>query len=291
MNAIAEILDKHCGTVNGNMTGERDVLPALERQLASVRGHTASLFPIEQGEKRSCMAEEERLNKEIRRLRLRQFLFERQCPVLAPEALKLRNDKGLPQVALFTLDCSESSFTYYSARGRLTMGPLELPENYLEVYDDISSKMAEVVAGKLRRSKRLAWSLSLFGFLAFAFAIGGYSYDKYEGVLAIVSTLSGCVLVLSSLFRFETIREGEFLCHSVTWSGLIPPKARQLIAEMKALGAPVFLLAEVEEWETVIKRDPLILTADGKQFYIVDSFETTGLEEHLKLEWSEAAKA
>lgn len=257
-----------------------------------MREHTASLFPVEQREGSSLIVEEQRLNKEINRLRLRQFLLERQSRVLEPGALKLRNNQGLPQMALFTLENSTSRLTYMSAAGWLSLGPLSLPENYLDVYDDIAGKMAEVIANTLRKEKRKAMFLSLPA-LMFLVSTGKLVLgDSHSGV--VWSSLLTGITCLFFIFFLQTVLrivDGLSLCHSVTWSGLIPPTARRLIAEMKALGAPVFLLAEVEEWGTVIKRDPLILTTDGKQFYIVDSFETTGLEEHLKLEWSETAKA
>lgn len=286
MNAIAEILDKHCRTVEGNMTGERDVLPALERQLASVRGHTTLLFPIEQGEKRSCLVEEERLNKEIRRLRLRQFIFERQCPVLAPEALKLRNDKGLPLMALFSLDRADSTLTYSSSIGRFDSTCSSLPQDYLDVYDDIAGKMAATAAEIVRTQKRSAWLWFICG-VALALAVKLLPQSAHPGFSAGI-ILSAIFVVLGGLFLNTVCRiiDGVTLSHSVAWSGLIPPPARRRIKEIQNLGASVVLLAEVKEWGTGIKRDPLILVADSNQFYIVDSFETTTLERHVALEYS-----
>lgn len=154
MNAIAEILAEHTtSSLTGSPTAELEVLQCLAAKREAVGKGLAGLLGVEVRGREELETQRRELVKEENRLRVRQFLFVRKCPVLAPEALKLRNEQGLPRTALFTTEHDRSSFSYFSGSGWLKTSP-GLPENYFGVYDDIEQEMARVVEKKLRRAKQ-----------------------------------------------------------------------------------------------------------------------------------------
>ena len=282
MNAIAEIQEKYIGSpLTGDVAGEAEVLRVLQGRLATMKEQSTQLLGVENLEAQTLHIQTEAVAKEIKRLRLRQYLSEKKCQVLQPEAFALRNHQGLPSMALFTLDSNTSSI---SLGGLSTFIP-GLPTRY-DRYEDVREGMREVVSREERFGN---WSGAILLLVAGILAGLLHWCYPFEGFLETAGGLIGVAVA----FLFLVIALALLLLpgpatieHRVTWKGIIPPDARTTIKELQALGATVLLFAEVEKWGTIIKPDPLILTIDGDNLVVVGVFDTTPLEKHLELEYT-----
>jgi hypothetical protein len=72
------------------------------------------------------------------------------------------------------------------------------------------------------------------------------------------------------------------------FAGVIPPEVRERIKEATPHFDQILIVAEVESWNSGITRtgDPLVVGRKGGLFWLLDYFETTGLEEWARREFS-----
>lgn len=78
------------------------------------------------------------------------------------------------------------------------------------------------------------------------------------------------------------------------FSGCIPSATRKRIAEVRKsgqFGGKIYLVAEAHEWTegcsvTITEKDPLVVGFDGYGHWLIDSFDTTPVEQYIADEFA-----
>ncbi len=286
MNLLTEIVEKHTKTQpNEYPTALREREQTLSAECDLLAKCEGSLLAVEKNSKETIQKRLRSADAELKKLQLRRLLMEQGFPILDPEPFRMRNEKGLPKLALFSVDSDICRFQF-SSLGRFYYP--SLPRIYDGVWHDIELAMAKSVTDTVRvikRRSRIA-SLSLV-FVVLAFLV---AQQVQFGVASIGANAFGGVILLCFWFvlhSLDAIERGvDFsLVYSVKFSGLIPPEKREKIKTLMKAGGRVSLLAEVDEWGKSIKTDPLILISDEERFYVAGSFDTTTLEDYIAKEF------
>ena len=287
MSTISEVLEKHTRPLAGDERLDSKKMKELMREHDILRNCAAHLLKIEDAIKLAVEVRLKEVTEELSQLRLKQFLSEKQCPVLDAEPFRWRNKEGLPTLALFSvlsLLGPQCRFDYTTMYDRLF--PPRVPAGYTGVWNDLKPVMAAELAPQIQRVKQ--WKRLLpWGIADMAAGMMVVLSSPALAVLALPLVLYGAVCFVSSIVQgYMVFSDGLTLTHSVQWRGLIPEPARVKIAEAQNAGGQVFLLAEVEEWGTTIWQDPLILVSHGEWFYLLGSFEPTTLEDYVAREFA-----
>ena len=289
MNVLQEVVRKHA-----NQKPKKDVtaLQKRERELVAERDLLAdcraNLLLVEESAKKQIDEKMTEANTELARVRSERFLAEQGYPILDPEPFRMRDETGLPKLALFSVDCPTCQFYFSNSYGSYFFSP-NLPKSYAGVYDDVECSMSATLSGrfgKVKQQFRFApWGVVL---VALSFWL---LYSRPPGFVdnlpAIAGIVVGVACIIYGMLSFDQRFDGLTLAHTVKFSGIIPKEKREKLGMLMQTIGPsrVFLLAEVDEWGKTIKTDPLVLISDDEYFYVADSFDTTTLERYVTKEF------
>lgn len=290
MNLLQEVARNHA---NQKPKEDVSVLRRRERELVAecdlLAECKANLLEVEENSRKEIASRLAEVGTELAEVRFDCFLSESGYPILDPEPFRMRDEKGLPKLALFSVDSSTCQFYCSNSYGHYFSAP-PLPKSYRDVYKDVGRTMAATLAERFEKVKQ-----------QFRFALWGATFSMLSlwlllsrpGFVYNIPAIAGIVLGALSFFYYGMRNlnprfEGLTLTHRVEFSGIIPKEKRQKIGMlMKRTAGPgkVFLLAEVGEWGKTIKTDPLVLVSDDTHFYVADSFDTTTLEGYVAREF------
>lgn len=253
-----------------------------EEELRQLKTARQKLLAVE-GEARQEI-EERIAQAEIRMLSLK-------YPILSTEPLKWRDKDGFPKIIPFGI--GSEGIVNFTSEGRRPLLPSPLWECYL----DVTAKL-----GKLRWRRPLArWHVRIGLGLLVSFllivctsavlAILGYSLRAIlpEAITELYATIAVGIL---SVGVFLLIDAFPVLQITASFEGIIPAETKQRIKKAEEAGVfgGIYILAEVEKWD--IKKivapilDPLVVGLAHDTLYLIDTFDTTRLEEYVKQEFA-----
>lgn len=98
-----------------------------------------------------------------------------------------------------------------------------------------------------------------------------------------------CYADVFALLRVQAERTQKTVKLTAKFSGVIPEKVKQRIAHARSVFSSIFILAEVGTWslteEALTKVDPLVVGFADESFWLIDTFDTTPLEEYVRREF------
>ncbi len=220
-----------------------------------------------------------RTQLEAKRSDLKSQLTGTKYQQLSLEALKRRNDVGLPVFALFAL--TSPIFTIESQNMGDSFGKYHpaqsLPTTLAQCYADVREKLTPFDTDGVR-----VFSV-LIAAIAALIAIDGKSFEAILGG-SIVAMLAGAFAFFAPATKAVRI--------TARYDGIMPIRVREKIAQVEESKEfdQIFILAEVKEWqkdEVVIpKKDPLVLGFVNNNLFLIDKYDTTGVEEYVANEFA-----
>jgi hypothetical protein len=297
------------------------LLPAEEEILRDVQEGKARVSRLK--EKRRCLLgieqvaadalreQEDESHTKVADLRrtskLRKKMSETKgAKILSLDAFRLRNRDGSPKLAVFSL--KHPDFTISTEE----YGLLDNPGN---------GRLADIVGYALIIATFIG-SIAFFEMMFHWGRIGWFWEGLVGGVAGVVAVVLECLIMfdlagwiyhkthdawlwpilpkeMASCYEdvIETLREKKRVMGSkkglewkASYRGVIPDEVKGKIKQARRIFKQVFIVAEPEKWSlekvTYPPGDPLVVGWDGKLLWLVDSFDTTPLEEYVKLEYA-----
>jgi hypothetical protein len=229
--------------------------------------------------------------------------------LLNPEPMRWRNKQGLPVLAPFHLHCQEISIEVRQRQDFHSRSyddfRFDAPKSSRPYYQDMLRVLGSKVY-RLQGRERIDYiksTLTWFTIGSFTIAailntiivgIGGifagwlnasWIFLLPSPIFWIIFGVSVLLITINSTSIFQPTRTESPKTIRATFAGLIPADVKREIQYAKGLGVfeEIFILAEVTDWKVEVSRqgDPLVVGFDGRNFWLIATFDTTTLERYV----------
>lgn len=253
-------------------TGKSTSVAEVEKDIATCKKAIKSVLPIEE------VAKQVLKNKldELKKLR-RNLLY----PKLSIEPFSWRNKQGFPTFALFEIGNKEFMISEDAI-------PESIPYPVRKSFDDVLLKLKKIHYPKSSLWMRVVFRVICLLGIIFLGVIDGI-YHIMADDCSIPWYVHLGVFVLGVLGVNYTDPE-KVLTITSHYTGVIPDSVRKKIENVKSDFKSIHILTEVPEWK--IEKisnpitDPLVIGFADNSLFLIDSFDTTRIEDYVKDEFA-----